>query len=376
MSTFCSLLVALSFAQASQTSTTAGQAGRISGRVTLEGANTPIAGARITLIPMARPTGPMGMPPQAVTDQEGRYAFDRVAPGAYRIDVQKTGFAPLADPPRSPVQVAPGQSVDGVDRQLQKGAVIAGRILDPNGEPLPDARIIVMRRVTPPGASGAPARLIPAQGQGQTNDVGEFRVAGLAPGEYYVAAMTRPPAMFRGPGVSVDAAPRTPGAAHTAIATTYYPGTSDQAAAQPIAVAAGAEVGNILFTMQSAPAFRVSGIVVDENGNPVAGAVVMLMGDPRNGGMFIGSLGSAHTQDNGRFDMDDVPPGSYRASASIPVMMTGSGASGAVGGSFTSSFSSVSGGAVSGTMEQPAEVVVADTDVRGVRIAVRRPTPQ
>jgi hypothetical protein len=60
-----------------------------------------------------------------------------------------------------------------------------------------------------------------------------------------------------------------------------------KAAAQPIAVAAGAEVGNISFTMQSAPAFRVSGIVVDENGDPVADAMVMMMGDPRSG-IFMG----------------------------------------------------------------------------------------
>ena len=376
MLVICSLLVALSF---NQTSPAADQAGRISGRVTVEGANTPVAGARVILLPGAPTRGPLGPPPQTTTDQDGRYEFDRVAPGAYRIEVQKTGFALLVDPPRSrTVQVAPGQSVDGVDRQLQKGAVIAGRILDPNGEPLPDARIMVMRRVTPPGPSGAPARLMPAPGQSQqTNDLGEFRVAGLAPGEYYVAATPRPAAMFGGPGVNVNSASRTTRTARTTIATTYYPGTTDQAAAQPLSVAAGAEVGNITFAMQSVPAFRVSGMVVDENGKPVAGAMVMLMGDPRNGGMFMGPSGRVRTQDNGRFDMDDVPAGTYRANASIPMMITSSSGSGAVGGFVTGSFSSSSGGVVSGgTMEQPTEVVVTDADVKGVRVVVRRPAPQ
>src|SRR5471030_2798319 len=129
MLVICSLLVALSF---NQTSPAADQAGRISGRVTVEGANTPLAGARVMLIPGAPPRGPMGMPPQTITDQDGRYEFDRVAPGTYRIEVQKTGFAPLMGlsqgmPQSPPVQVGPGQAVDNVDRRLQKGAVIAER---------------------------------------------------------------------------------------------------------------------------------------------------------------------------------------------------------------------------------------------------------
>jgi hypothetical protein len=307
--------------------------------------------------------GPMG-PPQTTTDQDGRYEFDRVAPGAYRIEVQKTGFAPLIDPPRSPtVQVAPGQSVGGVDRQIQKGAVIAGRILDPNGEPLPDVRIMVMRRMTLPAASGMAPRLIPAPGQGQqTNDLGEFRVSGLAPGEYYVAAMLRP-AMFGG---GAGGLARATQASRTTLARTFYPGTMDQAAAQPLSVAAGAEVGNIVFAMQSAPAFRVSGIVVDENGNPVAGAMVMLMGDPMTGG-FLGPGGNARSQDNGRFEINDVPPGTYRANATVMITSSNSGG----GGGFVSSSFSTGGAAI-----RPAEVVVTDADVRGLRVVTRRPAPQ
>ena len=94
--------------------------------------------------------------------------------------------------------------------------------------------------------------------------------------------------------------------------TTYYPGTADQAGAQVITVAAGAEVSNIVFTLQSAPAYRVSGMVVDENGAPIAHAMVMLMNDPRSGMMFIGPGGNAQTGDDGRFSIGDVTPGTYR----------------------------------------------------------------
>ena len=380
-----SLLVALSLNQVPATD----QAGRITGRVTVAGANTPVSGARVILLPTARPTGPMGPPPQAITDQDGRYTFEKVAPGTYRLDAQRTGFAPLSAPARpravGTVEVAAGQSI-AVNLELQRGAVIAGRVLDPRGEPLTDARIMVLRRVPAPATTGMPSRLMPAPGQGQqTNDLGEFRVSGLPPGEYYVAAIPRPAMMFGGPRASTTPVPQGP---RTTTATTYYPGTSDQAAAQPIAVAAGAEVGNINFAVQTAPAFRVSGTVVDENGNPVAGAMVMLMGDPRSGAMLMGPSGNGQSRDNGRFDIDEVPAGTYRANASVPMRMTGSAGAGSggvgswtsssvgSGGVTTSSWSSVGGAEIAGTMQQPVEVVVTDADVTGVRVVIRRPVRQ
>jgi protocatechuate 3,4-dioxygenase beta subunit len=370
------LLVAASLGQSPSA---ADSAGRISGRVTVEGSGTPVSGARIMLFPAGPSTGPMGPPPQTLTDQDGRFAFDPLAPGTYRVIAQKTGYTPLLDPSRArTVRVGAGQAIDGIDLRLQKGAVIAGKVLDAAGDPLPDVRIMAMRRVSPP--AGSP-RLAPAAGAGQqTNDLGEFRVAGLPSGEYVVAAMPTPlPLQMLGAATS-NRTPSTAQAARTTIATTFYPGTTDQAAAQPIAVAAGAEVDNIVFSMQSAPAFRVSGIVVDENGDAVAGAIVMLMGDPRSG-MFIGAVGNARSQDSGRFDIDGVPPGIYRANASVPMAISGSGGGGGVVGSVVGG--SVVGGVVSGFASTsagggpaatPFEVVVTDASVNDVRVTVRRPT--
>ena len=360
MQTLVGLFVALSLSQVAPAATT----GRLAGRVTVEGAGTPIPGARVMLIPNGRPSGPFGMPPQATTDQEGRFAFERLAPGEYRLDVQKTGFAPLFSPGARPgtIQVAAGQTVDGVRVQLQKGGVITGKVLDPSGEPFTDARVMAMRR-TNGLAAGAPPRFLPApmQGAQQTNDLGEFRLSGLASGEYDVAAM-------RSGAFGPVTAPASNGSARTALTTTFYPGTTDPAGAQSIMVAAGAEVGNLVFTMQAAPAFRVSGLVVDENGTPVARAMVMLMSDPRSG-MFPGPAGNTQTQEDGRFVIGDVPAGSYRITATVP-MRFNNGSAGLTGGTITT-FSS-SGGI--GGIEPPSEIVVADADVNGVRVVVRRPS--
>jgi hypothetical protein len=375
-----SLFVALSLSQTAPAAT-----GRLSGQVVVAGTNAPVAGARVMVFPIGRPSmppsGPITLPPQSTTDQNGRFVFNGLAAGQYRLDVQKTGFASLLDPTTRPQMytVGAGQALDTITIVLQRGAVISGKVLDQNGEPVTDARVVALRRINLPNGAAIP-RLIPTamQGPQQTNDLGEYRVTGLAAGEYYVAAVPRSMTF----GDPSGAASGSGEGAQTAT-TTFYPGTADQAGALPIGLAAGAEVSNIVFTLQTAPAFRVSGIVVDETGAPVARAMVMLMNDPRNGMAILGPGANTQTGNDGRFSIGDVTAGTYRVNASVPMIMSsGSGGVAASGGgtgggsNFTSW--SVSSGGVTTTVSggtAPLEVVVADADVRGVRVVVHRPPP-
>jgi hypothetical protein len=176
-------------------------------------------------------------------------------------------------------------------------------------------------------------------------------------------------ARFGGPGVYPTS---SAGSTHTTTVTTFYPGTVDQAAAQTVTVTAGVEAGNIVFTIQSAPAFRVSGTVVDESGTPIQDAVVTLMPDPRSG-LMLGPVGSGRSDAGGRFAIDEVPGGSYRASASVlmRISTTGARGRGAVSSGLVGWSSSTVGG-----VEQPAEIVVTDADVTAVRLVARRPNRQ
>ena len=383
------LLCGLMLSQAAATSTPAAT-GRIAGRIVADGANTPIAGARVTLFPNMppRPAAPidharmMWRPMQTQTDDDGRFVFEKVEAGAYRLDVQKTGFAPAGEPGQAPItEVAAGKTTD-VAVALQKGGVIAGKVLDAQGEPLPDVRMMAMRRLNRQAMAPQAANAIflaPAAGSGQmqTNDLGEFRLANLAPGEYYVAAMPNGGMPFGGPGT-------TPTSTGRASLTTYYPGTNDQAAASPIKVTAGDTVYNIVFSMQSAPGFRITGQIVDENGAPVSGAMVMLMPARPAGGFSPPS--HATSGENGRFTFVDIPSASYRVNASIPIQLgngrgtsIASTATGVSGSTVTmssggvSSWTSVSsGGGAAGSTDPAVEVTVNDADVSGLRVVVRR----
>jgi hypothetical protein len=353
------------------------QTARISGRVVEDGTNAPLSGATVTVYAIGGPpvTSFPPLPPRTTTDEVGRYVFDGLPPGRYRINVQKGGFAPQLPPDPSAFRsfdLAAGQSLDGVDISLQRGAVIAGQILDPSsGAPLADAMVTAMRRF---GGGGAPTgvnasgvgRLMPAGASVQTNDLGEFRIFGLPPGEYFVAAILR-----RDFGLATNFANggsnQAPGTPTTGALLTFFPGTPDALAAQPVTLAAGQVAMNVDIRLVTAQTYQVSGVVVDENAAPVAGAIVMLSGDIRASGFFAGPIGQSRSNASGTFVFDGVPSGSYTAIASIPVRIGGQ-ESGIGAGSF--SFTDIGGGT---TRSNQLDVTVNDANVEGLQIVVQRP---
>lgn len=236
---------------------------------------------------------------------------------------------------------------------------------------------MAMRR-SPSSAAANPLFPVPMHGGALTNDIGEFRIAGLAPGEYVIAAT----AVGFSPFGGMNVAPASASGARSTRATTYYPGAVDRDAAGTIAITPGAEVSNIVFSLQTVAAFNVSGIVVDEAGDPIAHAMVMLMGDPR-WGMF-GPAGSAQSQADGQFVIGGVPAGTYQVNATIMIMGGADPRDPTVGGTSGSSVAwsaGASGGAgagffafsAGGPTDPPAEVVVTDADVENLRVVTRRP---
>jgi hypothetical protein len=111
----------------------------------------------------------------------------------------------------------------------------------------------------------------------------------------------------------------------------------------------------------------VSGVVVDTDGAPVSGAMVMMMPAAPGGG-FGGPAGDTRTDQTGAFVVNGVAAGAYRVTASVPIVSRpAQGGGGVVGG-----FTFVSGGVPGGNVRPPVEVSVADTDVAGVRIVVEK----
>jgi hypothetical protein len=368
------------------------QQAAVSGTVLEAGSNTPVAGASVTLMSFERRPQP-GRPPEplvATTDQNGRYRFDALAPGRYRIRVHKAGFVTEIGPGLPETTLKAGERKTDLNVTIQRGAAIVGRVLDENGEPIANANVVAWRRPPVPNRVATPARLglIPAGSAAQTNDLGEFRLFGLAPGDVYVQATSRL-------DFGRSASPRP-----IVALPTYFPGTADVVGAMPITLAAGQTSGDITIRMVSAPAFQISGVVADEGGRPVENALVRLLLDRMPGEPpmpFMGRMQSARSDKAGKFTISGVVNGSYTLLAIAPALLSArdAGRGGAAGAGMSTSFTSgtVTGGVVSGSIGggvttetvngvtteyrdntgTRVEVTVNDASVGGVEVVVRAP---
>lgn len=80
----------------------------VEGVARAEEGGAPVPFALVRLIRADSSPLPSDNPPQGITNAEGRYRFDRVAPGRYRVELVRIGFRPwLSDP----VQVGAGQTI-------------------------------------------------------------------------------------------------------------------------------------------------------------------------------------------------------------------------------------------------------------------------
>jgi hypothetical protein len=225
--------------------------------------------------------------------------------------VSKTGFITLEFGQRRPfesastITVGEGQSATG-NVALLRGGAIFGRVLDQFGDPSVGTRVQVLRM----RAEGGDRRLLPVGAADQTDDTGAFRLYGLPPGDYYVAAST---------GL-IDAVKRDP--------PVYYPGTSTFAEAQPITLAAGAEASADFQILEIARAATVSGVVLSSSGSPAPGAMVNLSPNTMSATPGSQSLVMLHADSgaDGSFSIQNVPPGPYTLTAQLPFQDFNSGA--------------------------------------------------
>jgi len=263
----------------------------------------------------------------STTDDQGRFSFQNLPAGRYSISASKAGFIAMNYGARrpnrqgQPVPLAAGERARGVDLMLPRGSVVTGHVYDEDGEPMVGAQVRVMRFQYVQGER----RLVPA-GAETSDDRGEFRVYGLQPGTYYVAATSMQTGMMatmvQGGDVvayTVQADGVNPGASQpsgTGFAPTYYPGVTSVADALPVNVGLQAEAANIDFILQLVPTARVSGTVMSTDGSPAQGSSVTLApDDATNSARYLGANYGSGVRPDGSFIIMNVPPGRYVAFA-------------------------------------------------------------
>jgi Carboxypeptidase regulatory-like domain len=296
-------------------------AGRITGRVVASDTGRAVKRARV-FITAAEVPGGRGL----LTDDSGVFDFTELPAGRYTLTVSKSGFVSLSYGQRrplqagTPLQLADGQQIKGIQFTLPRGSVIGGRVLDEDGDAMPGIMVRVMRYQYQQGE-----RRLTAAGTAQTDDRGMYRVWGLMPGDYYVNAVMRGGGFggfgnFSGPGpggfMGRGGGRGLPGGGNeqdqTNYAPTYYPGVPSSNEAKPITVGLSQEVLDINFSMQLVKIARITGHVANPDGTMVTSGNVNLSPENTPGrGNQLGVNFGGRIDWDGAFTIANVPPGRY-----------------------------------------------------------------
>jgi len=248
----------------------------------------------------------------ALTDNNGRYEFKDLPAGRFNVSVTKSGYVTMQYgqrrpfEPGRPIELVDAQLLDKADVALPRGGVLAGRVVDEAGEAVAEADVTAMRMQFQNGKR----RLVPSGRNATTNDLGQFRLYGLPPGDYYVSATLRSAGMVLIDMIAGANAGPTGSNNNAGYASTYYPSTPNPGEAQRIALGAGQELPSVDIQLQPVRLAKVAGIALASDGKPMSGAMVMLMPSTKDAMMFMPG-GTSRTDKDGNFTLSGVAPGEY-----------------------------------------------------------------
>jgi protocatechuate 3,4-dioxygenase beta subunit len=277
--------------------------GVLSGRVVNTTHGEPVAGATVTLRGLDEGAAQTYI---TETGADGRFSIANMVPGTYEPRPSKPGyeqrtpdhFATAKDFP--PVTVEAGKAADPIELRLIPDGVIAGRVVDSDGDPVRRAAVEAEQY----GYAGGKKQLRPTRGA-QTDDRGEYRIYHLAPGKYWLhvqPSSRRNPAQPRLMPGSVQGQNVPP---QTGLAPAYYPGSPDVNHATELQLAPGAELDGIDIRLTSERLYSIRGRVAVE-------------GNSHNYSVFAQSLsvpmsrnGFPMRMENDHYELLDLPPGRY-----------------------------------------------------------------
>ena len=241
------------------------------------------------------------------TDAGGRFLVQDLDPGRYHLSASRNGFAQAqygargANSGGTPLSLTPGQHMRDIVFRLTPHGVIAGRVLDEDGEPVERAQVNTMRYRSFRGKR----QLVPA-GWGMTDDLGEYRIFGLEPGKYYLSVRYQQRNFMAAEDRTAGAKP------DEEYVPTYYPGTNDPAGAVTVEVAAGSVLGGTDITLKKARTLRVRGRVANGAGEGLPNnLMVRLMPREQAYFGFFGNQAARVRRQDGTFELRGVTPGAY-----------------------------------------------------------------
>ncbi|OFW06599.1 MAG: hypothetical protein A3H96_13115 [Acidobacteria bacterium RIFCSPLOWO2_02_FULL_67_36] len=327
-------------------------------------------------LPSVLPRGPFDAEwfPAMLTGSDGRFVIRRLPAARYTITAAKPGYLAGAYGRRRPggasqvLLLGDGQKSGAVRIFMWRPASISGVVIDEAGEPVVGIQIRAMRR----GIVAGQRRFAYTGAPGWTDDRGMYRIAGLTPGDYLVAAVSTQvsvPAstaleMRQGGGSSMAigeiGASAAGGASSIRVAdsiltlgrsaigpapssdahvyvypTTFHPNTSNPVRAAVLTVGSGDEREGIDLHIRPVATRRVSGVLGGAD-SQVGGIAIRVVPEDVEDSPIDLEVASTVTSRTGTFTFPALPVGHYlfQAIRGLPVASTTTVHTGS-GGSFS-----------------------------------------
>jgi hypothetical protein len=269
----------------------AGQGGAsIKGRVVDAATKAPLSQARVRL------TGSSQREP-ILTGDGGAFVFNALPAGTYSFVIERNGYLSTSWPDtsrwirrqESPVVLASTDNVENVTLAMERGGVVAGKITSATGQPVRGARVSLLRSIPPHIVR-----------MGTTNDLGDYRVAGVPPGRYVLLAQPRA-AMTDSPDMSLSGP-----------LPTFYPGTPQRREARELVVARGGEITEGHLQLVDGMLSHVEVSVLHADGRLADSALLTVS---RVTELPVPGFGRGIRKGAGRLEL---PPGEYKLEAQAP----------------------------------------------------------
>lgn len=184
----------------------------------------------------------------ALSGPEGGFSFEGLSPGHVTAAVNKPGYfgAGRGSDGAARVDIKVGPDTGKIVLKLAPEAIVTGRVTGPDEEPVEGATVQALAHRFMNGAR----RQLMVVSTAMTDDDGNFRLAGLRTGLYYVVA--------HGGTAHGVLGMQTAKSTQSYSPAVYYPGTADLAAAAVLDLTPGQRIETD-FSLTLLPAYRLAG---------------------------------------------------------------------------------------------------------------------
>lgn len=300
-------------AASAQSNSTSIQPARLEGQVLNDRTDQPLRRAHVTLRPIEAGLTTIGVE----ADDDGAFLIHDITPGRYSLLAERDGYlsnsiclhGALRMPPV--LNIASNQHLAGITFRLRPWAVLAGQVSYEDADPGVNVRVIAYREYHRRGRHG-----YEVASSTLTDDRGEYRMHGLQPGSYFIAATSEKSAPERGYQEQPPVDSKGRELPVTGYTTTFYPNTVKLSEAVSVRLNYGQEVRGIAIVLHPVRKVNLRGrITSGVTGEIVTGASIMLQRTDSHNAGSLPEPAMVNFDRNGNFLIRAVTPGPYLVTA-------------------------------------------------------------